>query len=477
MARLKNQQYLLENVDVKRWYSSLREDSTLTADGYLRRLDYLARRLKLTPAQMILKHATRKDGDPDLMAAKKLLLDLVTDLKTDKKDASGKVVEKAKTAANVRNYVKTIRSWFSHNNIEVPGRIRLGKAVGTKYSQENVPDAGELRRILDKANRRARFAIAMMAYAGVRPQVLGNHTATDGLKISDFPEMEYRNEEAKIVKGKAEVRTKGTVTFKQIPTMFIVRENVSKMGNQYSGFLSREGCGYLREWLEWRMNSKRVFNGKTRRREWKLGEQIDAETPIFTGEDEPYIGKHIQTISVRGDIRRPIRKAGFGWRPYVLRRFYSTAMMMAEYDKLVIKDWSVFWMGHGGDIESVYRMNKGLPPPLREKMRRAYAAAAEKHLDTLTWREPVTQESVMGLVNRQNLKLLGYTDADIDREGDPAKFSGAKMRELIRRKTDAQKGVVKMVPKKELGKWIEGPGALWKWIGNRDEETSIVEHK
>jgi len=61
MARLKNQQYLLENVDVKRWYSSLREDSTLTADGYLRRLDYLARRLKLTPAQMILKHATRKD--------------------------------------------------------------------------------------------------------------------------------------------------------------------------------------------------------------------------------------------------------------------------------------------------------------------------------------------------------------------------------------------------------------------------------
>jgi hypothetical protein len=53
MPGLKKQQYLLQDLNVRRWYNNLRVDSANTGDGYLRRLDYLVRRKKLTPKQMV----------------------------------------------------------------------------------------------------------------------------------------------------------------------------------------------------------------------------------------------------------------------------------------------------------------------------------------------------------------------------------------------------------------------------------------
>jgi len=42
-------------------------------------------------------------------------------------------------------------------------------------------------------------------------------------------------------------------------------------------------------------------------------------------------------------------------------------MMHAEDDKLLIRDYRVFWIGHVGDIEHVYTRNKGLDEQTLDK--------------------------------------------------------------------------------------------------------------
>jgi hypothetical protein len=66
-------------------------------------------------------------------------------------------------------------------------------------------------------------------------------------------------------------------------------------------------------------------------------------------------------------IRKSIRMAGFSWRPYVLRRYFDSRMMLAQADGLIIRDFRVFWMGHKGDIEHTYTLNKKLSSDIIEK--------------------------------------------------------------------------------------------------------------
>jgi len=75
-----------------------------------------------------------------------------------------------------------------------------------------------------------------MAFAGVRPQVLGNYHGTDGLRIHDLPEMEI---DSKL----------GRVVFKMIPTRILIRDNLSKTGYNYEAFLCDEGCTILEKRL------------------------------------------------------------------------------------------------------------------------------------------------------------------------------------------------------------------------------------
>ncbi|MEM1673930.1 MAG: hypothetical protein QXI56_03530 [Candidatus Bathyarchaeia archaeon] len=81
----------------------------------------------------------------------------------------------------------------------------------------------------------------------------------------------------------------------------------------------------------------------------------------------------MRTTLVTRDIREAIRRAGFSWRPYVLRAYCDTNMIIAESKGKISHPYLQFIMGHKGDIESRYSANKGvLPPDMIEDMRRAY---------------------------------------------------------------------------------------------------------
>lgn len=72
------------------------------------------------------------------------------------------------------------------------------------------------------------------------------------------------------------------------------------------------------------------------------------------------------------DIKEAILKAGFSWRPYVLRAYFDTNMIIAESKGKVSHPYLQFFMGHKGDMEARYSTNKGwLPPDMVEGMREA----------------------------------------------------------------------------------------------------------
>ncbi|MEM2760672.1 MAG: hypothetical protein QXW73_07790, partial [Nitrososphaerales archaeon] len=71
----------------------------------------------------------------------------------------------------------------------------------------------------------------------------------------------------------------------------------------------------------------------------------------------------------------------FQWRPYVLRAYFDTQLLIAESRGKIAHDFRVFFMGHKGTIEAKYTTNKGiLPEALIDEMCEAFKRS-EKFLD------------------------------------------------------------------------------------------------
>lgn len=108
------------------------------------------------------------------------------------------------TGGYIGNYVKALKNWFSYNNISITAKVKVKNRDDlTKFADERPPTPDELRKIISVADSRAKAASALVAFSGVRLEVLGNYLGEDGLKVKDFPEMR--------IKG-------NTVDFERAPT-------------------------------------------------------------------------------------------------------------------------------------------------------------------------------------------------------------------------------------------------------------------
>ncbi|MEM3490207.1 MAG: site-specific integrase, partial [Nitrososphaerota archaeon] len=111
-------------------------------------------------------------------------------------------------------------------------------------------------------------------------------------------------------------------------------------------------------------------DGNVRMEEITHNSPIIAPSKLYFRKEDSFI----RTINIGDIIREAIRKAGFTWRPYVLRAYFDTQLMMAESKGLILRDYRSFMMGHVGDIENRYTTNKHkLPENLIEDMRESYA--------------------------------------------------------------------------------------------------------
>lgn len=323
---------LLKDPDVKRWYDNIARGSEVTADVRVRRLGVYCENTNTTPKKLA------EIGIKDVRKAEDLLLDYVSFLE-----------KKGYAPSYIEDILKALRSWLSFNYVKLVRKIKIRNAdIPVTLENEEIPSKQKLGDVLNSAAARERVSISLMALAGVRPEVLGNYHGTDGLKISDIKDLE--------------IQQNGDICFTKIPAKVVVRSALSKAGHQYFTLLPKAGCQYLQGYLRERIADSEV---------------IRPEAPVITFQ-KGYRTKtngntcHLRTNTITKEI-----KGAFGIiikeRPYVLRSYFDTQLLLAESKGKITHAYRQFFMGHKGDIEAKYTTNKNrLPESLIHDMREAY---------------------------------------------------------------------------------------------------------
>jgi len=372
--------YLLEDKDVGRWYENLIRGSAACAEIYLRNLGNFCQLNGITPQELARKPVTEIED---------FLMDYVTS------------AQKKHAGSYIHNTTKVVKSWLAHNGIQLKRKIKITGAHETpSLKDERVPTKEELRRIFLSGSKQARTACAIVAHAGLRLQGLGSYTGYDGLRMRDLPELEIRGFE---------------VSFEKIPTMIVVRSALSKARHQYFTFLTEEACSYLKDYLEERLRD---------------GEQLTPDSAIV----KPKVAQKpfIRTVNIGDMMRLAIRSAGLPWRPYVLRCYFDTMLMLAESKGLVLRDYRQFWMGHKGDIENRYTTNKQrLPESVIEDMRAAYERSQE-FLQT-TKQERTSEEKLRESFRKQLLLVAGFSEEELEKM-DLSSMSDEELPTIVRKR-------------------------------------------
>ena len=352
---------LLEDEDISRWHANVARGSQVTADVYLRRLGNFCGRFNVTPKSLV---SMGEDERYNLM------LDVISSLEEDY------------TGSYILSIVKAIKSWLGHNKIEIKRKLRIRGSQDTpSLRDERVPTNEELRKIFLSGDKKTRTASVLVAHTGVRLKTIGNYQGDDGLRVRDLPEMRVED---------------GAVEFEAVPTLVVVRRELSKAGHQYLTFLGEEGCDYVKDYFETRMRD---------------GEELTEDSAIVTPKRR--MKPFIRATNVGDVIRSAIRKAGYRWRPYVLRSYFDTQLMLAESKGLVLRDYRGFWMGHKGDIENRYTTNKGkLPESVVEDMREAYGRS-QRFLQT-TGRGETSEERLRESFRKQLLLVAGFGPEEVE---------------------------------------------------------------
>jgi integrase len=234
--------------------------------------------------------------------------------------------------------VSAVKNWLEFNGIHLPYRFRLGNVP---VQREKCPGVEQAESLLLHADLKTRAMVSLVAFSGVRLETIGNADGTDGLRIGDLPEL--------MVEEK-------NIAFNENPAMLIVRESISKARHRYFTFIPQRGMEYILAYLRTRGALKE-------------------SDPLIASRS----GGFLKTESISAAIRKAMRRAELrGFRPYDLRHFFATRMLLAEAGGVIPRDYRVFWMGHRGDIEARYTLNKHiLPAELVRDMRIKFELAHE----------------------------------------------------------------------------------------------------
>lgn len=324
---------LLANRDIKRWYDNLARSSIITAEVRIRKLGKFCEDNKITPEELV------ELGMKNPRAVADLFEDTITTME-----------QKGNAPQYIKAVITSVKSWLEHYDIEIRRHLRIRNPDATpSLVNERVPDSPELTELFDRANLRAGAIMSLVAKAGLRPEVIGSFDASDGLMIKDLPELEITGRTAK---------------FTKTPAKIIVRKTLSKTRHTYFTFITEGGTKKLVAYLNQRMSE---------------GETLDSESALivpyakyfkFRGKNEGK--KFIATARIEQDIRDAMRPR-FMWRPYVLRAFFDTQLLIAESRGKIAHDFRVFFMGHKGSIEAKYTTNKSvLPDELVSEMWEAF---------------------------------------------------------------------------------------------------------
>jgi hypothetical protein len=365
MNPLTRHRKLLENKKVERWYENLKARSQVTSDIYLRNFGLWLEYLHLDPETVIT-----------------MARDHFDDFKGSVSDVIRGLEKKGTMGASISTGIKPMISYLKFYNVSVKLGINIrNENRNLKAEKEVIPGKDELAKALRMATIRERVSISLMAFSGLRPEVLGNIDGSDGLVIGDIPDLRIMD---------------GNVNYDHVPVQINVRPELSKIRTAYFTFLGPEGSEYLKEYLESRIAS---------------GETLKIDTPIIMPVEKQSLEKKnrflLTTLLLRR-IKGTIVKAGFEWRPYIFRIYFGTNLDSAEAKGLISHPWRQFIMGHKGDIEETYTKREGKIEEGREQ----YSKCLD-YIETTEHGKPQADVKRGVMIEMLSL-LLGYTQDKID---------------------------------------------------------------
>ena len=225
--------------------------------------------------------------------------------------------------------------------------------------------------------------------------------------------------------------------------------------------MNEEGVGYLKAYLEKRQ---------------ARGEELTPDSPVIATSPgfermgkspKNYGSRFIETQNITREIREAMRPK-FSWRPYVLRAYFDTQLLLAESNGKISHPYRQFFMGHKGDIEARYTTNKGrLTPDMIEDMRRAYLVS-DFYLTTHQVSSDDSKLKELLLQQwRQQAELYGI---------DPMKVKFEKEQEVSELGADDEIKALQMEIVKRTAPDVQTNGALSK-NGNDMKHKIVTEDK
>lgn len=331
---------LLANPKVRSWYEARSLRSKLSADTDLRKLRLVLERLKLDP-ESVVSLATR---DPD--GLQDSLIRYATEMK--KKGLLDDYL--AKTLSGLKNYLRFRRVQFNAFPV-------LRPIHSSTLSAERVPTPEELGAVLEHLSLRGRVIALLLAHTGVRPQVIGSYMGERGLVLGDLPELDLDD-----------------LTFSEVPFVVRVPADLSKTRVAYTTFGTRQLAAVLSAYLTERQHAGEKLTSTSPVIVSAGGESLRgvARTSRMSVErSHRFLVTGVLVQEVRSGLRATVPK-GVTWRPYVLRSYFSTRLLLSPMNR----DLRESLMAHR-TVSGRYNLAKRWGTELLAEARREYANASE----------------------------------------------------------------------------------------------------
>lgn len=357
---------LLTNPHVRTWYDETSLRSRLSADSNVRKLGLLVERLGVGVDELV---AMGRDHPEDLRAR------LV------------RYASQQKAQGRLESYTLKVfdglRSFLRSNRVTYDEFPRLSPSRGESLETERVPTREELGRVLEHLSLRGRAIALLMAHTGVRQGVLGSYGGERGLVLSDLKDLEL---------------SAGRRKFRELPFVIRVRADLSKTRRAYTTFGTAQLADVLLAYLDSRTQE---------------GEKLGPSSPVIASRETRGVAKisrdnaefgngFLTPKAISFELRRALNATkpspDIRWRPYVLRAYCSTRLLLAEGDGRCTPAFREAILGHEGGVAGRYHTSKPWGEELLAEARREYSRAAEFLETNATTKVDIRRELVESLI-------------------------------------------------------------------------------
>lgn len=385
------------------WYDGHALRSSLSAEVNLRKLGLFLYRTRLSPSRLVAIAKERPEELRDLLIAYAARL-----------HAHGKL------DSYLAKTLKGVRDWLLFNNVDFRQFPKLRRAYQAEsLARERVPTQEQLRLILGALPPRGRVCALLMAHSGLRPGTLGNDDGTDGLTLADLPELRISGR-----RPRYELPEGHSAFLIQVPS------RLSKTAQGYVTFGTPEAADSILSYLGERQ---------------ALGEKLVPTSPLVAlsslgarNTRTKDAGSFVTTKSVVYDVRMALRSVcpeGVRWRPYVLRSYCSTQLLIGRMDH----DTREAILGHDLGVSGRYNLRKRLADHVVEAMRSEYERAMGALLTARGAEERRSTDDFVRLLLR-SMGLPEDTDVSQMSEKERAVLADQLSKRLVAGTSDGAKG-------------------------------------